>query len=268
MLERFLLFLQTELNEPAMYGVWHLSWLAAAAIVSAALYRAGKSRSEKQLKTVLLVFGLVALTTETLKQVSWSYCVDAETGIAGWDYQWYAFPFQLCSTPIYASLLCAFLKKGRLRDSVMAYMAFITMLGSVSTMAMPEGCLTGNVFVNIHTSWLHFGSFVVSLYLLTSGHVKGERAFLMGAYQVFLVCVALAMGMNLAAYHAGFLGEESFNMFYISPYFECELPVFVDIQQRAPYAVFLLSYLVAIALGACIVCGITRLCSTKKHTIK
>ena len=64
---------------------------------------------------------------------------------------------------------------------------------------------------------------------------------------------ALANLMNIAIYHTPFLNGETFNMFYISPYFKPELPVFDAIYENAPYLVFLFSYILAIILGSYIV---------------
>jgi hypothetical protein len=49
------------------------------------------------------------------------------------------------------------------------------------------------------------------------------------------------------------LNGEAFNMFYISPYFISELPVFNVIQQKVPYIVFLLTYVVALSLGSSVI---------------
>ena len=51
-------------------------------------------------------------------------------------------------------------------------MAYVTILGSISTILLPDSCLVNDILVNIHTMWLHLGSFIVSIYLLMSGEVK------------------------------------------------------------------------------------------------
>ena len=44
--------------------------------------------------------------------------------------------------------------------------------------------------------------------------------------------------------------ELTFNMFYISPFYNSSLPVFRDIQPNVPYPVFLLLYVTAFCIGA------------------
>ena len=250
---KVLLFLQTEMTAPEPYGWYHWLWIGLTAGAIAALAFLCKRRGEKQCKWVLGIYGAVALVTELLKQISWAAVWDAGTQTVIWDYQWYAAPFQFCSTPIYVSVLCLFLKEGKLRQSLLSYLSFFTILGGLMTILIPDSCFCGDVLVNIHTMWLHCGSFVLSVYLLMSGAVKPEKRSYIRGVLVFLIMVGIALALNIGVYHSGVLGEEEFNMFYISPYFISVLPVFDTIQQAVPYPVFLGLYLVALALGALVV---------------
>lgn len=247
--EKLIYLLQGEMIEPALFGSFHLIWLVLTLIISIILYSIKKKYNEKQLKIVLGTYGIIALILEILKQLIWSFNYDTVTNIVTWDYQWYAFPFQLCTTPIYVSITCLFLKKGKVRDYLLSYMAYITILGSIATMIMPDSCLTTDILVNIHTMWLHFGSFVVSVYLLMTGEVKTNIEELKKAVIPFLILVTVANTMNIVIYNIGILGEETFNMFYISPYFISSLPVFDVIQNHVPYIVYLLTYIWALIIG-------------------
>ena len=257
--ERFLFILQTEMEEPEAFGWFHLMWLFFVLVTVIFLYKKKKKNSEKQLKLVLGIYGITALVLEVLKQLSWSFNYDSITNVVSWDYQWYAFPFQLCTTPIFISLICLFLKKGKIRNCLLSYMAFVTILGSISTMILPDSCLVSDILVNIHTMWLHLGSFVVSVYLIMNGIVKVNKKNFINAILVFLVFVSIALIMNIGVYNSGILNDETFNMFYISPYFESTLPVFDVIYEKVPYILFLIIYIVALSLGAGIIYFIAML---------
>ena len=56
-------------------------------------------------------------------------------------------------------------------------------------------------------------------------------------------------------------------MFYISPHFDCALPVLVDIQKKVPHLVFLLAYGVAVVLGSMIIYGISLLVEIISHKL-
>lgn len=252
-------FLQREMNEPKAFGLFHIFWLILVLIAVFLLYKRKKYHNEKQLKIVLFAYSIIALILEILKQLIWTFNYDPITNIVTWDYEWYSFPFQLCTTPIYVSLICLFTKKGKFRNALLSYMAYVTILGSISTMLMPDSCFVNDILVNIHTMWLHLGSFVVSIYLLMSGEVKIDIESLNNAIIVFLIFVGIAISMNIIVYNSGILNGETFNMFYISPYFPSTLPVFDIINQNVPYIVFLIIYIWSLSLGAFIIYGISSL---------
>ena len=257
--EKFLYFLQGEMTEPTAFGWFHILWLVLVAITIFVLYKNKKYYSENQLKKVLGIYGIVALILELLKQLMWTFNYDPITNIITWDYEWYAFPFQLCTTPIFVSIICLFLKKGNIRNNLLSYMAYITILGSISTMLIPDSCFVSDILVNIHTMWLHLGSFVVSVYLLMCGEVKINIKALKSAIIVFLIFVGIAELMNIVVYNLGILNGETFNMFYISPYFISTLPVFDVIQENVPYLVYLIIYILALIMGGIIIYSITFL---------
>ncbi len=257
--EEILYLLQGKMEEPQPWGWFHFMWLFLVAVASIILYINRKKYSEKQLKWVLGVYGIGALILEVIKQLIWSFNFDAATNIITWDYQWYAAPFQLCSTPIFVTVACLFLKTGKVRSALLAYVAYTTILGSIATMLIPTDCFTDFTEVNIHTMWLHCGSFVVSLYLLMTGAVKDNKSDLFGAFISFGAFATVANVMNIVLYNSGILNGETFDMFYISPYFISALPVFDKIQENVPYLIFLLTYVVVILGGTLLIFGLNKL---------
>ena len=256
--EKIIFALQKTMPTPKPFGWFHLLMLGImfGAILSLAMIK--KHHSEKQLKIVLGVYGIVALILELLKQIVWSFNYDPVFNVVTWDYQWYAAPFQLCTTPIYVSLIIMLMKKSKLRDMLSSYLAFTTILGSIATIFIPDSCFVDTILVNIHTTWLHYGSFVVSIYLMMTREVGSTFKDLINGIFVFLFFVGLASILNVSIYQANVLNGETFNMFYISPYFISELPVFDIIQQNTPYALFLLIYIIALSVGSAIVWTIMR----------
>ena len=254
---KIIYFLQGEMESPTAYSWFHLLWILFIIIAIIFLYKERKNYSEKQLKTVLGVYSVIALVMEILKQIIWTFNYDPITNIITWDYQWYSFPFQLCTTPIYVCIICLFLKKNKFRNYLLSYISYITILGSFMTMVIPDSCFTSDILVNIHTMWLHAGSLVVSIYLLIVKEVEINTDNLKKALITFIIFVIIALTMNLVVYNSGILNGETFNMFFISPYFISTLPVFNIIQETVPYLVFLIIYIWAIIIGS----GITYIIS-------
>lgn len=251
--EKVIYFLQAEMTRPNPYGWFHLLCIGITLFFVIFLYIKRNNYSEMQLKIILSIYGIIALLLELTKQIIWSFNYDLSTGIVTWDYQWYAAPFQLCTTPIFISLICLFMKKSKLRDSLLSYMAFVTIIGSIMTVIIPDSCFVETTLVNIHTMWLHCGSLVVSLYLIFSKEVELKFDNIKNAVFVFLIFVFIAEILNLSIYNSGLLNGEEFNMFYISPYFISSLPVYNSLQQMLPFPIFLILYIVSISLGAVII---------------
>lgn len=262
--ERILYFLNNfEMNEPSSFGWFHFLWIFLTIFGIFGLYKLKKNYNDKQLKKVLLIYGIIALVLELIKQIMWSFNYDSITKIVTWKYEWYAFPFQLCTTPIFISIICSFLKKGKVRDSLLSFMAFVTILGSIATIIIPDSCFVSDIMVNIHTMWLHCGSLVVSIYLLMSGEVKINVNNLIKSILVFIGFIIIALILNILVYNSSILNGDTFNMFYISPYFISTLPVFDIIQKSFPYPLFLTTYICVISTGAFVVYGISYLLKNK-----
>lgn len=251
--EKILYFLQGEMTPPVSYGWFHFLCIGLTVLSIFCLYKIKDKYSDKQLKIVLGIYGIVALILEILKQLIWSFNYDPVSNLITWSYQWYAFPFQLCTTPMYVSVICLFLNRTNFRKSLLSYMSFVTILGSIMTIIIPDSCFTSDILVNIHTMWLHCGSLVVSLYLILTNEVEINKNNLLNSIIVFFSFVMFAEILNILVYISGILNGQTFNMFYISPYFTSVLPVYNTIQGLVPFPIFLSIYVISISLGSVIV---------------
>ena len=255
--ERLLYFLQGEMIMPKPFGWFHMLCILIMCLFIIVLYFKRKKYNEKQLKLILGTYGIIAFILEFLKQLIWSFNFDSLNNIVTWDFQWYSFPFQLCTMPLYVCLICLFLNKNKLRDYLLSFVSYVTILGSIATIFLPDSCFTSDILVNIHTMWLHLGSFVVSVYLLMVKEVSISLEGLKKAIKTFLVFVAIAIILNIVVYNINILNRETFNMFYISPYFISSLPVFDVIQEHVPYIVYLITYVWVLIIGASIIYGVS-----------
>lgn len=97
------------------YGVFHCIWLALtiAGMVAAVYFTLKKEK--KTLYFLYVLSSILMWTGEIYKQFTSAF----ETGV--FNYQWYDFPFQFCSTPLYTFLFCAIAKKGKAYDAVSVY---------------------------------------------------------------------------------------------------------------------------------------------------
>lgn len=271
--EKFIHFLQYEIERPQTFGVFHLAFLAATIIASVLLVIFFKDSSDKTLRRILFGIWIVMVLLEVYKQLVFSMHVT--DGVADWNYQWYAFPFQFCSTPLYALPFIIFLKEGWLRESFIAFFASFSLFAGIAVMIYPNDVFIGTLGINIQTM-VHHGS-QVAIGVLVAAHKRKRTDLhhLFGSLMIFYGFTIIAIISNISVHNyfvANQITDESFNMFFISPYYPCTLPVLSSIYAALPYPAFLAIYIIGFALVAAIFFGIERgiyyICRKVKKIIK
>lgn len=262
--EKILRIFDVQMTRPGLFGWFHLMWIALVILGSVGLCILHKKKALSAPK-VLLIVSIVVAVLELYKQINYSFSYG--DGIR-YDYQWYAFPFQFCSTPMYVGLLAGVLRKGRLYDALCAYLATFSVFAGICVTVYPGDVFVGTVGINIQTMICHGSMIVLGVYLFYSGHVKAEFKTLLKAIPVFAACVGLAAVMNDIAHATGLLERETFNMFFISPYCAPSLPVYSQVQNLLPFpwclAVYILAFTLASAIILLIAMGISGVPARKK----
>ncbi len=225
--------LNVSMPVPTMYGWFHILFLLLSLFGAVVLCKKFRNANEKTIRKILLVFSLVSIFLELYKQFNYTFTFDGTTISA--DYQWYAFPFQFCSTPMYIGLLAALVRNKKIHNALCAYLATFSLFAGVCVMAYPAQVFIGTIGINIQTMICHGGMITVGIYLLCSGYIKIQHKTILKAIPVFAVMVAMAAIMNEIANYSGLLERETFNMFYISPHCEPSLPVYSLVQAAVPY---------------------------------
>lgn len=244
--ENVLQFLDAEMEQPGLYGWFHLLSIAVTVIATLALCRYYK----KSVRHVVLSVAVTVAVLEVYKQINFGFSYG--DGIS-FDYAWYAFPFQFCSTPMYVGLLAGLTKRGKVHNAACAYLATYAVFAGLCVMAYPSTVFVDTIGINIQTMFCHGSMISVGIYLFYSGYVKLEHKTILRAIPVFLTCVLLAAVMNEAAYQTGLLKTDTFDMFFISPYCEPSLPVYSMVQKAVPFPWCLFIYVLSFTLAAYLV---------------
>ena len=257
-----------EMEVPMPYGLFHLVTLLCIVICIVLICISNKKHSEFKLRFALGMFGYSSLILEIIKQLIWSTSYNPSTGITTWNYQWYGFPFQFCSTPMYAACIATFLKEGKLRRALTSYIGYFTILGSLMVMLVPTDIYQVHTLINIHTTVLHAGGLVLSLFLLIHRYVKPKWSYFFSGFIVYCICVLVAETLNVCVYKSGVLNGETFDMFFISPFFKTGMPVFTIVEQYVNDVVYVIIYVFAFMLGSSIVFFISRGKVKKEYSLK
>ena len=251
--EKFINFLQFKIKEPQVFGWFHLTSVAIIAVIIALVIIFRRKISRKFIDNTVLIVGLALVVSEILKQCI--YSMDVIDGVAIWEYSWRTFPFQFCSVPMYLYVLAVIIRKGKVNDTILCFLATFALFGGGAVLVYPSTVLSSWLYSSIHTMVWHGSMLITAITLLSTKTVELKFKSVLKACIVFVIVLALAEVMNLLWHFYG-NPDKTFSMFYISPYYECDIPILHDIKEKAPYAVFLLSYIFGFALIACAIMGI------------
>lgn len=226
------------MRTPAPYGPFHLILTALGVGVALLAARALAARPRRN---VLFVCGLVLGASELYKQGFLYYVVN------NCRYDWWYFPFQLCSVPMYLCLAMPFLDRGtynRARRAVCTFLQDFGLLGGVMALAEPTGLMHPYLTLTLHGLCWHFMLIFIGLYCALNGKAARKPSGYAAVLPLFTACCAVATLINVAAHPYGYA-----DMFYISPYYPNEQIIFHQIALEIGIAAGNIIYLTGVALG-------------------
>jgi hypothetical protein len=242
--EKIIDFLSYEIAEaPKPYGPFHLFFLALMIVVCAVMFVKYRHATDKQDRNILLFFSLLLIVFEIYKQFVFTIEKDV------WAYQWYAFPFQFCSVPMYVAFITALLKPGKVKDAFYAFLGTFCLFAGLAAMFYPNDVFISTLGISIQTMVHHGTMVVIGFYCLASGRTKLNPKAIIGSSAIFAGLFIIAFVLNIVLKNV----NGTFNMFFISPYYTCHLPVLSQIQSELGYYPFLISYFLGFILIAYII---------------
>lgn len=252
-MDKLLAILEAQMTEPTNYGWFHLMFIGIMLAATVLLCVKCRNVSDKHFRRIIFISWVVLVVLEIYKQLV--YSVEYTDGAFVWDYQWYAFPYQFCSTPLYALPFVAFLPDGRLRDAFVGFVSFFSLFAGVAVFLYPNDVFISMIGVNIQTMIHHGTQIVLGVYAAVYYRKRLSIRYYLRSIPVFVVFLFIAMVLNVTVYHALVAAgiDETFNMFYVSPYFDCTLPVLSAIYPAVPYAAFFLIYCIGFSIAALVI---------------
>lgn len=251
-MERFMRMISGEMNTPKWFGWYHIMCLVLVVALTVMMFCLRSKFSDKTFRIICASVGTLMILFEVLKQLHNAYDVDTNT----WEYDWYYFPFQFCSVPMYVLVVIGCLKDCKFKAVLCDFLATFGLFGGALVMLYPGDVFTGSILINIHTMVHHGLMVVMGALMYFSGNSKAKHKTILNGVIVFAVIVTIAFISNIIA---GALHLEDFNLFYIGPYKRCHLTVLSNIWDALKLTgtsisfgnfVFLLIYVLGFGLAA------------------
>ena len=239
-LEAFIRATAIGMEKPKPYGIFHLCFVLIGVLLCVfAAYKLRRA-NEKQNRIVLVSVGVFLMLTEVYKQLFYYFIVGEHS------YEWWIFPFQLCSVPMYLCVIAPLLRPGRLQSGMYHFMSTYNLLGGVMAVIEPSGLLHKYLSLTLHAFVWHILLIFIGLYLIATGRCAKNFPDFRQATYTFLGLAALAFCINLIFWN---VSEGTINMFYVGPRYS-PLVVFEQISRSAGWYVSTALYLPVVGLGA------------------
>ena len=142
----------------------------------------------------------------------------------------------------------------------MAYIATFSLFAGIIVMILPTSVFSTHIVINIQTMICHGLQVVFGVYMAAYNRQHLNKRFFAWCMIVFAAFASVAFVLNVTL--APYLIEKGltveFNMFYISPLMNNDLPVLSAIYPKVPYPVYLIIYIFGFALVAALVYAVEK----------
>lgn len=181
--------------------------------------------------------------SEIWKQVYLTFCLN------GGSYDWWHFPFQLCSMPMYLLLLLPYLKEGRLRQALLSFLMCYGTLGGIAAFADTSGMHYPVLSLTVHSYLWHLLQIAAGIasgmvFCRDTAPCRPLKSFLDASLLYLVFCGAASLINCLVSPHA------VINMFYINPRYPMNQVVFRRLVPFVGNNAAILIYIAAAVLGA------------------
>lgn len=198
-----------------------------------------KYLSDHTLSLILFGAGVFLTLCELSKQFILYYIINERI------FDWWFFPFHLCSIPMYLCLILPFISAGPFKTICYTFMQDYSFVGGIAALVIPLGFTNIHWYITTHGYLWHV--ILIAISLLIAGNKNADKSWhgFLKTLPLFLICCIIATGINCLPAARG-----RANMFYISPYVITTQPVFHEISLYLGILPGHILYLITVGCGA------------------
>lgn len=250
------------MQQAAPYSPFHI--LLTVSGITAAIFCAVRAAHFERLrpKHIIALCGTILAVSELYKQ-GFLYTV-----VNGGHYNWWYFPFQLCSIPMYLGLLYPALPPENsrrpgagFRKIAATFLQDFGLLGGIMALAVPDGLLHPYWTLTLHGFLWHFILIFLGIYCSKKGLTDSSDRGFLRTLPLYLACCGIAAVINTIVQTTIYPSRYT-DLFYINCFFPSEQPLFRQISLTFGNVWGHLAYILASCGGAYLIHRLCRiLCS-------
>lgn len=244
------------MTPPALYGPFHLLFfIIGTGVMLLLAWRLRHLTSLKMNNLVLAITGIILAAGEIYKQLFFYYMIDDR------HYDWWLFPFQLCSLPMYLCLLLPFIHNTGKRQTICTFLLDFNMMGAIATFIDPSGILHDYWTLTLHGLLWHLILIFIGFFIIFTRQADLSPEGFRATLPLFAVFCIIAEILNIVLHPYG-----AINMFYISPYGVSTQLVFADIDRIFGRIIGIALYILAMTAGALLIHKLAGLYDARHNT--
>ena len=207
-----------------MFGGFHIAAAVLSVMIPALLVHRFPAKDRRNAIKRLSLCGWFLLAMEIYKQVF------LYTAVNGMRYNFWFFPFQLCSMAMYLCVLLPFLSESA-QNTVLNFLYEFSLPGALLALVFPEDFLREYVSLTLHGFLWHALLVYIALLVLKSGLVTRSWRGYFRAAGLYLFLAGCAVLLNVVLHPLASPGFTP-NLFYLSPYIKTGQIFFRDIAEQ------------------------------------
>lgn|SRR5574344_2119562 len=192
----------------ASYGLFHISYDLIGVLLSIFISYKLRNISIKKLNKIIFGIGIFLLVTEIYKQLFYTFYI----GLG--SYQWWIFPFQLCSIPIYFCLMLPFIKNKKVYNTICMFLITYNLLGGFVSFIEPSGLIHEYISLTVHAFLWHMSLIFLGVLIACNKNINKDKKYFKSSIYLYIILSLIAFIINLIFYK---VSNGEINMFFVGP---------------------------------------------------
>ncbi|MGN0204713.1 MAG: hypothetical protein ACI4BB_09225 [Coprococcus sp.] len=252
-LTAFLKWTAWPMTIPSLYGLFHLvSFFTGTALAVLTAWLLRSPDSLHRFNRILAAAGLILMTGELYKQLMNYFVVNEQF------FDWWIFPFQLCSLPMYLCPLLPLIHNPKRHRILCTFLLDFNMMGAIATFIDPSGIFHSYWTLTLHGIIWHLILIFIGFFILFSHQADLTHQGFLSTLPLFAVFCVIAEMLNALLHSHG-----NINLFYISPWEMSTQLIFGDIDRLLGRPAGICIYILAMIAGALLIHQLAVLIASK-----
>lgn len=245
----FLRWTAWPMTPPSLYGPFHLLFFLFGSVLAVLIayvlakrLRIHAASYDTHFNQVLFITGLLLIIGELYKQSMYYFVIHPHT------YDWWLFPFQLCSLPMYLCPLLFLIHTPEKHRLFCTFLLDFNMMGAVATFIDPSGIFHKYWTLTLHGILWHLILIFIGFFILFSNKADLSFRGFMDTLPIFACFCLIAEFLNMLLHN-----YDNINLFYISPWSPSTQLIFRDIDKIFGRPAGIGIYILAMTAGAALI---------------